>query len=83
MTLTAAYLDAMNKLVDMGIYHDHQDAIRDGLRQLFRFHQIQPFFPELIIEEEVVEPEALEEPEEVAEEVAQPVPEAEEDSYGS
>jgi pyruvate/2-oxoglutarate dehydrogenase complex dihydrolipoamide acyltransferase (E2) component len=35
--------------------------------------------PELIIEEEVVEPEALEEPEEVAEEVAPPVPEAEEE----
>ncbi len=35
--------------------------------------------PELIIEEEVVEPEALEEPEEVAEEVTPPVPEAEEE----
>ena len=35
--------------------------------------------PELIIEEEVVEPEALEELEEVAEEVTPPVPEAEEE----
>jgi len=43
VTLTNAYVEALNCLVEVGIYLDHQDAIRDALRRLFQFHGIDPF----------------------------------------
>jgi len=43
VTLTTAYVEALDRLVEVGIYLDHQDAIRDSLRQLFQFHRIEPF----------------------------------------
>ena len=46
VTLTPAYVDAMDGLVETGVYLDHQDVIRDALRRLFRAHRIEPFFPE-------------------------------------
>ena len=47
MTLTTAYVEALDGLVDVGVYLDLQDVIRDALRRLFRSHRIEPFFPEL------------------------------------
>ena len=43
VTLTSAYAGALDRLVEEGLYIDHQDAIRDGLRRLFRFHGLEPF----------------------------------------
>ncbi len=43
VTLTTAYVTALNQLIEVGIYMDHQDAIRDALRQLFQYHGVEPF----------------------------------------
>ena len=43
VTLTTAYVRALDQLVEVGIYMDHQDAIRDALRRLFQYHGIEPF----------------------------------------
>jgi len=43
VTLTTAYVKALDQLIEVGIYLDHQDAIRDALRQLFQYHGIEPF----------------------------------------
>ena len=43
VTLTTVYLDALNQLVEEGIYLEHQVAIRDAMRLLFRHHRIAPF----------------------------------------
>jgi len=52
VTLTTAYVDALDRLKEEGVYLDHQDGIRDALRRLFRFHRIEPFYPELVEEAE-------------------------------
>ena len=43
LTLTEVYLDALDQLVEEGLYMEQQDAIRDALRRLFRHHEIDPF----------------------------------------
>jgi len=43
LTLTKIYVEALNYLVDEGIYMEHQEAIRGSLRRLFRHHGIEPF----------------------------------------
>ena len=43
VTLTAAYIGALDRLVEEGLYIDHQDAIRDALRRLYEYHGIEPF----------------------------------------
>lgn len=43
LTLTKAYEDALDQLVEKGIYLEHQVAIRDAMRLLFRHHGIEPF----------------------------------------
>jgi len=43
LTLTKVYIETMDQLVEMGLYIDHQAAIRDALRRLFQFHGIEPF----------------------------------------
>jgi Arc/MetJ-type ribon-helix-helix transcriptional regulator len=43
VTLTAAYIGALDRLVEEGLYIDHQDAIRDALRRLFQYHGIEAF----------------------------------------
>ena len=48
LTLTKPYVEALDRLVDEGIYLEHQVAIRDALRLLFRFHKIEPFYSELV-----------------------------------
>ena len=46
VTLTEPYIAALNRLVDEGLYMDHQDAIRDALRRLFEYHGLEPFSKE-------------------------------------
>jgi len=43
VTLTATYIGALDRLVEEGLYIDHQDAIRDALRRLFQYHGIEAF----------------------------------------
>ena len=43
LLLTGPYLDALEQLVEKGIYLEHQVAIRDALRRLFQFHGIESF----------------------------------------
>ena len=43
VTLTTAYVGALDRLVEVGIYLDHQAAIRDALRKLFQYHGLEPF----------------------------------------
>ena len=44
VTLTQPYIDALDRLVTEGLYMDHQGGIRHALRQLFRFHGIEPLY---------------------------------------
>ncbi len=50
LTLTKVYVEALDRLVEEGIYLEHQVAIRAALRLLFRFHRIEPFYSELVEE---------------------------------
>jgi len=43
LTLTKVYVEALDQLVDEGLYMEHQDAIRDALRRLFQYHGIETF----------------------------------------
>jgi len=47
VTLTRVYLEALDRLVDEGIYLEYQVAIRDALRRLFRHHGMEPFRSQL------------------------------------
>ncbi len=61
VTLTKPYIDALNHLINEGLYMDHQGGIRHALRRLYRFHGVEPLYNELVeeaegpIEEEPVE----------------------------
>ncbi len=55
LTLTRVYVDAMDQLVEEGIYLEHQVVIRVALRLLFRHHKIEPFYSELVDEVEKVQ----------------------------
>ena len=50
VTLTEPYIAALNRLVEEGLYMDHQGGIRHALRRLFRFHGIEPLYNELVKE---------------------------------
>ena len=52
VTLTSIYIEALNTLVERGIYLEPQVAIRDAMRILFRRHKIEPFYSEFIDESE-------------------------------
>ena len=43
VTLTRSYIEALDRLVEEGLYIDHQDAIRHALRRLFQYHGMKPF----------------------------------------
>ena len=43
VTLTPIFVEALDRLVKKGLYLDNQDAIRDALRRLFRFHGFETF----------------------------------------
>jgi len=55
VTLTRIYIDALNQLVEEGIYLEPQVAIRDAMRRLFRYHRIEPFYSEFVEEVENVQ----------------------------
>jgi len=41
--LTQIYGDAIDKLIEDGIYMEKQSVIRDALRLLFRLYRVEPF----------------------------------------
>ncbi len=43
VTLTSIYAEALDRVVDEGLYLDPQGAIRAALMRLFQFHGIAPF----------------------------------------
>ena len=43
VTLTRPYVEALDRLVEEGLYMDPQEAIKEALRSLFRHHGIEPF----------------------------------------
>jgi len=47
VTLTSPYLEALDQLVEEGLYLEHQSVIRDALRHFFRHQKIEPFYTEL------------------------------------
>ena len=47
LTLTKPYVDALDRLVEEGIYLEPQVAIRAAMRLLFQFHGIEPFAEKL------------------------------------
>ena len=55
LTLTRVYVEALDYLVDEGLYMEHQDAVRTALRLLFRHHGIEPFRSNLVEEAEKVQ----------------------------
>ena len=55
LTVTNVYVEALDQLVDEGIYLEHQVAIRDAMRRLFRYHRIEPFYSEFVEEVENVQ----------------------------
>lgn len=46
LTLTKTFRDALDYLVEEGIYNDRQEAIRDALRIHFGAKGIPPFYPQ-------------------------------------
>ncbi len=55
VTLTDAYVEGMDQLVEMGIYLDHQAMTRDVLRQLMKEYHISPFYLESEISRNEIE----------------------------
>ena len=53
VTLTTPYVEALNSLVEEGIYMEHQVAIRAALRFFFRHLRIEPFYSKLVEEAEL------------------------------
>ena len=43
VTLLGLYMDRLHRLVEMGVYLDSQEAIRDSLRRTFRAYGLEPF----------------------------------------
>ncbi len=43
LILTKVYVDALDHLVEEGLYMEHQVVIRTALRHLFQFHGIESF----------------------------------------
>jgi len=55
LTLTGIYIDALDQLVEEGLYMEYQTAIRAALRFFFRHHGIEPFRSELVEEFEKIQ----------------------------
>ena len=54
VTVTQAYVEGLNKLVEKGLYLNRGDIILEALRVLFRSYGIEPFSK--MIEEDVGKP---------------------------
>ncbi len=43
LTLTGVYVEALDRLVEEGLYVDRREVIKDALRRLFRHYEIKSF----------------------------------------
>lgn len=43
ITLTEPYICCLDKLVDVGVYADRAEIVKDGLRRIFRSYGMKPF----------------------------------------
>jgi len=43
ITLTEQYLQALNQLVEKGIYMNREETIMEALRHFFQYYRIEPF----------------------------------------
>lgn len=43
LKLTKVYVEALDKLVDVGVYEDRAELIKDGMRRIFRQYEMKPF----------------------------------------
>ena len=48
--LTEPFIEALDNIVDQGLYLEPTVAIRDALRRLFRYHKIEPFYSDSVEE---------------------------------
>ncbi len=48
VTVTQAYIDALDRLVEKGIYLDRGEIIMDALMHLFRRYKMAPFYRALV-----------------------------------
>ena len=46
LTLTPAYISALDTLVKLGLYHTRGEAMLDALRVFLKKEKIEPFFTE-------------------------------------
>ncbi len=46
--LTKPFEEALDNLVERGLYLEPQVAIRGALRRLFRYHKIEPFYSDFV-----------------------------------
>lgn len=47
MTLTRIYVEALDQLVEAGLYANPQEIIKDALRRIFRHYEMKPFLKPL------------------------------------
>ncbi len=43
LTLTKVYVDGLDQLIDVGVYEDRAEVVKDGLRRIFRSYEMKPF----------------------------------------
>ncbi len=47
LTLKRVYIEALDQLVEAGLYVNPQEIIKDALRRIFRHYEIKPFLKPL------------------------------------
>ncbi len=43
LTLTKVYVEALDQLIDAGVFESRTEIIKDGLRRVFRSYEMKPF----------------------------------------
>ena len=46
VTMTMPYVEALDRLVEAGVYVGRGEAVKDALRRLFRIYKMKPFYPD-------------------------------------
>ena len=46
VTVTTPYVEALDSLVEAGLYVSRGEAAKDALRRIFHHHGVKPFIPE-------------------------------------
>ena len=43
ISLTSVYVDALDQLVEAGVFASRTEIIKDGMRRIFRIYELKPF----------------------------------------